>query len=126
MSQRPEHLPSRPSGPILAGVTFVLLTVALIFAALIVLAATGGLSVRHYSATHVAAQLAFSGRGLYFSRTPDGAWWRFRLRPCRRTCEDRSGWREPPPRSGVREPRRPLGPGPIAGAVELERPPDYT
>jgi hypothetical protein len=107
-------------------VTFVLLTVALIFAALIVLAATGGLSVRRYSATHVAAQLAFSGRGLYFSRTPDGAWWRVRLRPCWRTCEDRSGWGEPPPRSGVREPRRPLGPGPIAGAVELERPPDYT
>jgi hypothetical protein len=105
-------------------VTFVLLTVALLVTALVVLAATGGLSVRRYSATHVAAQLAISGRGLYFSRTPDGAGWRLRLRPCRRTCEDRSGWGQPPPRSGVREPRRPLGPGPIAGAVELERLPD--
>ena len=101
-----------------------LLTVALVTAALVVLATTGGLSVRRYSRSHVAVQLAISGRGLYFSRTPDGAWWRVRLRPCRRTCEDRSGWGEPPLRSGVREPRRPLGPGPIAGAVELERPPD--
>ena len=102
----------------------VLLAVALLLGLLAVLATTGGLSVRRYSATHVAAQLAIAGRGLYFSRTPDGAWWRLRLHPCRRTCEDRSGWGEPPPRSGVREPRRPLGPGPIAGAVELERPPD--
>ena len=105
------------------GVTFVLLTVALLVTALVMLAATGGLSVRRYSATHVAAQLAIAGRGPTEPH-PDGAWWRFRLRPCRRTCEDRSGSNEPPPRSGVREPRRPLGPGPIAGAIELERPPD--
>jgi hypothetical protein len=107
-------------------VTLVLLAVALVSTALVVLAAMGALSLRRYSATHVAAHLAIAGRGLYFSRTPDGAWWRLRLRACPRTCEDRSGWGEPPPASGVREPRRPLGPGPVAGAVELRRPPDCT
>ena len=104
--------------------TLVFVAVALVLTALVVLAGTGGLSIRRYSATHVAAQLGIASRGLYFSRTADGAWWRLRLRPCRRVREDRSEWGEPPPRSGVREPRRPLGPGPIAGAVELERPPD--
>jgi len=87
-----------------------------------VLTATGGLSVRRYSGSHVVAQLAIGGRGLYFSRTADGAWWRLRLRPCRRVCEDRSGWGEPPPDSGVREPRRPQGPRPLAGLVELDPP----
>ena len=104
--------------------TLVLLAVALVLALLAVLATSGGLSVRRYSATHAAAQLAIAGRGLYFSRTPDGTWWRLRLRPCRRVYEDRSGWGEPPPDAGVREPRRPLGPGPVAGTVELERSPD--
>ena len=103
-----------------------LLALALLLAALAVLATTGGLSVHRHSATHVVAQLAIAGRGLYFSRTPDGAWWRLRLRPCGRSCEDRSGWGEPPRRSGVRELRRPLGPGPIAGAVALDHPPDCT
>jgi hypothetical protein len=101
-------------------VTVLLMALAVLLAALVVLATTGGLSVRCYSGTHVVAQLAIAGRGLYFSRTPDGAWWRLRLRPCRRVCEDRGGWSEPPPDSGVREPRRPLGPGPIAGAVEVD------
>jgi hypothetical protein len=91
---------------------------------LAVLAATGGLSVRRYSGAHVVAHLAVAGRGLYFSRTPDGIWWRLRLRPCRRRCEDRSGWGDPPPDVGVREPRRPLGPGPLAGTVEVKLPPE--
>jgi hypothetical protein len=88
-------------------------------AAILVLAATGGLSVRRYSAHHVAGHVSVRGRGLYFSRTPDGAWWRLRLRPCRRRCEDRGSGGEPPPDGGVREPRRP-GPAPVAGAAELD------
>lgn len=59
-----------------------LLSVSLV--AFAVLIASGGLSVRRYSGSHVVAQLAIGGRGLYFSRTPDGVWWRLRLRPCRR------------------------------------------
>ena len=88
----------------------------------VILTATGGLSVRRYSGSHVVAELAVGGRGLFFSRTPDGVWWRLRPRPCRRVCEDRGGWGEPPPDSGVREPRRPPGPGPLAGLVELDPP----
>jgi hypothetical protein len=90
------------------------------FVAVVVLTASGGLAVKRYSTTHVVAQLAVRGRGLYFSRTPDGVWWRLRLRPCRRVCEDRGAWGEPPSDSAVREPRRPLGPGPITGAIELD------
>ena len=90
--------------------------------AFVVLTATGGLSVRHYGGRHVVVQLAVGRRGLYFSRTPDGVWWRLRLRRCRRVCEDRGGWGEPPPDSGVREPRRPHRPGPLAGLIELDPP----
>ena len=90
--------------------------------AFVVLTATGGLSVRRYSGRRLIAQLAVGGRGLYFSRTPDGVWWRLRLRRCRRVCEDRGGWAEPPPDGGVHEPRRPPGPGPLAGLVELDPP----
>ena len=92
------------------------------FAAVVVLTASGGLVVKRYSHAHVVAHLAVCGRGLYFSRTPDGVWWRLRMRPCRRVFEDRSGWGEPPPDSAVREPRRPVSPGPIAGAFELDEP----
>ena len=99
-----------------------LVAAALGFGSVIALAASGALMVRRYSASHVVAQLAIAGRGLYFSRTPDGAWWRLRLRPCRRVYEDRSGWGDPPPASGVREPRRPLAPGPSAAAIELDPP----
>jgi hypothetical protein len=88
-----------------------------------VLAAVGWLAVRRYSGSHLVAHFAIAGRGLYFSRTPDGSWWRLRLRPRGRVCEDRGGWGEPPPDSGVREPLRPLGPGPRTGAVELDPPP---
>ena len=86
------------------------------------LAATGVLSVRRYSRHHVTVHLAVAQRGLFFSRTPDGAWWRLRLRPCARRYEDRSGWPDPPPGGGVREPRRPRGPGPRAAAVKLDPP----
>jgi len=85
-------------------------------------AATGVLSVRRYSHRHITAQLAVGGRGVFFSRTPDGVWWRLRLRPCRRRYEDRSGWPDPPPSGGVREPRRPRDPGPLAAAVGLDPP----
>ncbi|MDQ3721624.1 MAG: hypothetical protein M3376_00830 [Actinomycetota bacterium] len=67
----------------------------LLLAALVCVAAlvaSGGLAVRWYSRAHVEAQLALRGRGVFFSRTPDGAWWRLRLRPCRRLLEDRGGW----------------------------------
>jgi len=102
----------------------VLVAVALVLATLVVLAGTGGLSVRRHSRSHVVAQFAIAGRGIYFSRTADGTWWRLRMRPCRRVCEDRSGWDEPPAAGGVREPRRPPGPGPIVGASELDPPSD--
>jgi hypothetical protein len=94
------------------------------FACLAMLVATGGLRMRRYSGSHLVAHLAVRGRGIYFSRTPDGSWWRLRLRPCRSMCEDRGDWSEPPPDGGVREPRRPLGPGPIAGTFELDPPLD--
>ena len=88
--------------------------------AVAVLTAMGGLRVRRYSGAHVVAHLAVAGRGLYFSRTPDGTWLRLRLRSSRRRCEDRMGGGDPPPDIGVREPRRPLGPGPVAGTVKLD------
>jgi hypothetical protein len=91
-------------------------------AAMAALVATGSLHVRRYSAHHVTAHLAVARRGLFFSRTPDGVWWRLRLRPCDRRYEDRSSWPEPPPDAPVREPRRPLGPAPSAGAVGLAAP----
>jgi len=86
------------------------------------LSAAGVLSVRRHSRRHITAHVAIAQRGLFFSRTPDGAWWRLRLRPCVRRYEDRSGWGEPPSDVGVREPRRPLGPGPAASAVRLDPP----
>ena len=101
------------------------MTVALVaFAALAATMAlamsTGGIRFRRYSAAHVDVQLTIAGRGLYVSHTPDGTWWRFRLRPRRCAFEDRSTWGDPPPDIGVREPRRPLGPDPLTAAVELE------
>jgi hypothetical protein len=94
--------------------------------AVAVLAASGGLRVRRYSGAHVVAHLAVAGRGLYVSRTPDGTWWRLRVRSCRRRCEDRLSWGDPPPDIAVREPRRPLGPGPVAGTVKLDQPDGQT
>ena len=86
------------------------------------LALAGVLNVRRYSSRHLTAQLAVSGRGVFFSRTPDGVWWRLRLRPCRRRYEDRSGWPDAPPDGGVREPRPPRGPSPLSAAVRLDPP----
>jgi len=100
-----------------------LLAAVVVSAALVaVLAARGGFAVRRYSGNHVVAHLAVRGRGLYYSRTPDGTWWRLRIRTGHRSCEETGGWGEPPPDSAVREPLRPLGPGPRAGGVELEPP----
>jgi hypothetical protein len=103
-------------------VPWLLGAIALAATAAAVLAATGGLAMRRYSGSHLVTHIAIAGRGLYFSRTPDGTWWRLRLNPWRRVCEDRGNWEEPPPASGVREPRRPLGPGPLPGGVELDPP----
>jgi hypothetical protein len=88
------------------------------FASFTLLACSGALQLRRYSRGHVTAQLAIRGRGVYLSRTPDGNWWKVRLRP--RVCAWPSEMGEPPPDSAVREPRRPLGPGPAAGAVEFD------
>ena len=35
---------------------------------------TGVLGVRRHSSCHLTAQLAIAGRGMFFSRTPDGVW----------------------------------------------------
>ena len=91
-------------------------------AAVAALVGSGALRVRRYSAVHVDGRLAVAGRGLFFSRTPDGLWWRLRLRRCRRVLEDRDGWGEPPPDGGVREPRRPLGPPPQTDQIALDEP----
>ena len=91
-------------------------------AAVAALVGSGALRVRRYSAVHVDGRLAVAGRGLFFSRTPDGVWWRLRLRRCRRVLEDRDGWGEPPPEGGVREPRRPLRPPPQADQIALDEP----
>jgi hypothetical protein len=97
-----------------------LLVVAL--AGLVVLTATGVLEVRRFSRTHLTAKLAIRRYGVFVSRTPDGTWWRVRLRPARCGWTLPMDWGEPPPDSGVREPRRPLGPGPAAGTVSVDPP----
>ena len=71
------------------------------------------------SGSHVEGEATFRGRGLYFHRTPDGTWWRVRLRARRCDWVLPDDFGEPPATGGVREPRRPLGPGPSAGAIEL-------
>jgi hypothetical protein len=80
------------------------------------------LRVKRYSGSQLVAHLTFFGRGVYFSRTPDGSWLRLVLRE-----RGRCGWPgeagDPPPDIGVREPRRPLGRGPKSGGAELA-PPD--
>lgn len=92
--------------------------------ALIALAAllfAQGLRVRRYSGTHVVVTLTVAGRGLFYTRVPDGPWWRVRLR--RRRCGGPCGWPEDedgPPDIGVREPRGPTGPGPaLSERLEL-------
>jgi hypothetical protein len=78
--------------------------------------------VKRYSGSQLVAELTLFGRGVYFSRTPEGSGLRLVLRE-----RGRCGWPraagDPPPDIGVREPRRPLGRGPKSGAAELA-PPD--
>jgi hypothetical protein len=97
------------------------------YALLVVLAATVSLlaasvRVHRFSSAHLTVQVTLAGRGLYVSRTPDGVWWAVRVR--RRDCWP-APWfpeEEPPPSSGVREPRRPIGPGPLAAADAIDPP----
>jgi hypothetical protein len=93
----------------------VLAGLVILLAGLVILLAVG-LRVRRYSPTHIVAQLTVRGRGLYFSRTPDGTWWRLRLRArCAPTCSG-SGF-DDPPAAGTPEPRRPPGPRPLTPAA---------
>jgi len=87
--------------------------------AFVLLVAAGGLRFKRYSRRHIAARLTVAGRGIYYSRTPDGSWWKLRLRGHAPRCPRPSAG-EDPPDIGVREPRRPFGPGPAAAArIEL-------
>jgi hypothetical protein len=79
-------------------------------------------TVRRYSPRHVVGEVAVRGRGLFFSRTPDGTWWRLRLRARRCTTTYPADWGDAPPDAGVREPHRPPGPGPLSAAITLELP----
>jgi hypothetical protein len=78
-----------------------------------------GLRVRRRGPGHVVAQLTLAGRGLYFSRTPDGDWWKLRLR---RRCPATPAWSGPedPHGAGVRETRRPPGPQPLSSGARAE------
>jgi len=87
---------------------------------LLAVAITATLRARRFSGTHLVAEITLAGRGVYFSRTADGVWWKLRLR--HRGCPPGSAWppSDDPPNSGVREPRRPWGPGPRAASHELD------
>jgi hypothetical protein len=78
------------------------------------------LRVHRFSRGHVTVRATLAGRGLDISRTPDGTWWGVRLR-CRR-CAPLSWWPDErgPDGCGVREPRRPRGPGPLAAADAID------
>lgn len=84
--------------------------------------AANAVHLHRYSRAHIVGRVALGGRGLFFSRTPDGTWWRLRLRA--RRCETTAppDWGDAPPDGGVREPRRPPGPGPLTASVKLLRP----
>jgi hypothetical protein len=86
--------------------------------ALAVLVATRAVEWHRFSKGHFTVQFAIRDRGLYFGRTPDDTWWKIRLgqRDC--TYVYPSDWGDPPPDSGVREPRGPLPAGPGASGVE--------
>jgi hypothetical protein len=85
-------------------------------------AAANAVSLRRYSPGHIVGHVALSGRGVFFSRTPDGTWWKLRLRA--RRCETTAPpeWGDAAPDGGVREPRRPPGPGPLSASVKLRLP----
>jgi hypothetical protein len=70
-----------------------------------------------FSKGHFTVQFAIRDRGLYFSRTPDGTWWKIRLRTRDCECVYPSDWGDPPPDIGVREPRAPLPSGPGASGL---------
>lgn len=97
-------------------ITYAVLTT--VGAALALIAAS--LRVHRYLRGHLTVQATLAGRGLYITRTPDGAWWAIRLR--RRRCEPACpGPDDPGPETGgVREPRRPIGPGPLAAADAID------
>jgi hypothetical protein len=85
--------------------------------------ATKTVSVHRYSRGHVEGEVAIRGRGLFFSRTPDGTWSKLRLRARRCNTTFPVDWDNgEPPEGGVREPRRPPGIGPRTGSVKLEPP----
>lgn len=98
------------------------LWLAVVGAFVLGIAAANAVSLRRYSPSHVVGHIALGGRGLFFSRTSDGTWWRLRLRAhrCRTTCPE--DWADPPPDGGVREPRRPPGLGPLDASVKLQPP----
>jgi hypothetical protein len=84
--------------------------------------AAHAVTVRRDSPSHVVGEVSVAGRGLFFSRTPDGIWWRVRLRGRDCTTTYPADWGDAPPDAGVREPRRPPGRGPLNAARALERP----
>ena len=85
-------------------------------------AAANAVTVRRYSRAHVAGEVALGGRGVFFSRTPDGVWWRLRLRSRRCTTTFPVDGDDSPPDGGAREPRRPPGLGPLDAAAKNELP----
>src|SRR3954447_21382324 len=85
-------------------------------------AAANAVTVRRYSAKHVVGQVALGGRGLFFSHTPDGKWWRLRVRRRRCSITPPAPLGDAPRDGGVREPRHPSGPGPLTASVELDPP----
>ena len=97
-------------------ITYVALTIVAGTAALL----AASLRVRRYFPGHVTVQATIAGRGLYVTRTPDGSWWAIRLRP--RRCRPEVSWPDDlgPETGGVREPRRPIGPGPLAAADAID------
>jgi hypothetical protein len=77
-------------------------------------------TVHRYSRSHVVGEVAVRGRGLFFSRTPDGTWWKLRLRARRCNTSGPADWGDAPPDGSVREPRRPPGLGPLAASAQLQ------
>lgn len=99
------------------------LWLAIAGAFLVGVGAANAVTVRRYSPSHVVGEVALRGRGLFFSRTADGTWWKLRLRARRCTTSYPADWGDAPPGAGVREPRRPPGRGPLNAAAASE-PPD--